>query len=137
MTQTQNFTIAQSDLVAGGTASYQADLTTGSILYSASIKVGFGWLSKSYKSTGTYQAIPGDLLSASFKTVGTKIVIGNVTFTVLASGTSVATVSMTVAGKNMSGSVLLDVSGEYIKISSAQAVAQVGPLNLTLGLIPA
>jgi hypothetical protein len=122
MTQTQTFSIQPSGIVRGGTAQYVVDLATGLVTYSAKINLPL-WQVKSV--SGTYQIDPSEMLSSSLQKVGDKLIIENVCFTVTGLKPGEADVSMAVTGAQVSGSGMLDNSGQYLKVKSVYGVAAV------------
>lgn len=135
--QTQDFVIESNGAVKGGSVSYQADLSTGDVSYQAQIQVGFAFIKKTFPAQGKYKVDPEDLKSSKITKVGDTLAVGNVSFTALSVSPGRAQVGIHVFGQNMSGVAELDTSGEYIKLRSAKATANVLAMNLTVDIEPA
>lgn len=129
MTQAQSFKILPNGLVRGGRATYVIDLGTGNVYYSADIKVGFFT-----KSThGVFQC-ELSLLRSSSVVEGAVIKIGSVTFKILsvAQEARVALVRMTVDSGSIEGSVRMDLSGEYVRVTALDGTASAWGMTLTI-----
>jgi len=134
MIQSQKFSISKSGVVRGGEASYSADTDTGEINYN--YEIDKPWPLSPITGADKYSANPQELLSSFFKNVGDKLTIGPVTFTATVIVPGETDVSITIEGKNIQGSAVLDTSGTYFKIRSLTATGSVYGFTVNLQLTP-
>lgn len=134
MIQSQKFSVSKSGVVRGGDASYSADLDTGMIDYSYSIKKP--WPLSPIEGSSRYLADPQELLSSFFKKSGDKLTIGPVTFTATTIVPGETDVEIAIEGLNMTGSAVLDTSGTYFKILKINASGSMYGFSINLQLNP-
>lgn len=129
MQQPQSFSIAQSGVVRGGDAQYTADLITGAVSYSAEVLLPL-WKKK--QASGIYQADPNDFLSKALPAIGSRIKIGPVTFLATRVVLGETDVNITIDGSSITGTGVLDTTGQYFKIKSLEAVGKMFGLSFDL-----
>lgn len=135
MIQNQHYIIKPSGIVKGGTAQYTLDTDKAAVEYQAEITVGFLFVTKTYKKSGTYALLPKDLLSENLRTPGRVIMIQNVRFTVLKVDTlNRSVVAVEVLGERMSGTATFGTAKQYAELFSLNAKATVSGVNVNLAL---
>lgn len=135
--QMQTLNIIPNGLVKGGTGAYTENEATGALTYAAAVRVGLGFLTKTYSSKGEYKVDPSLLKSEAVSVKGSQITIGKVLFTVLdVSRPGAVLVSFSVAGQPVSGTMVLDVTVPNFKIKSISAISRVLGMDLRLQFEP-
>ena len=140
MIQTETYEIQHEGLIDSGFITYTADTDSGVLSYSGDVKAGpFSIINEPLPPSGTpgsYTINPSELLSANFSKVGgAPVTVGPLTLTVTQIQQTVATVSFTVAGAQATGSAVLDISAEFVKIIGVNANATVEGHTVNLVLI--
>ena len=123
MTQSQSLSIKKNGLVEGGTASYTIVLETGEGLYSYDVKVGALFFHDEEEALNKRFVVtdPTKLLSSNAQTIGNPIDFGVIVFNVTQVGVGQSQVSFTVPGQSITGTGVLDTTGQYVKVISVEA----------------
>lgn len=126
MIQSETFAVSKEGLIDGGTITYTADTDTGLVTLAGEVDAGPFSIIKEHLPAGPYPFTASQLLSADFATVGATPAVGPASFKVTQIQQTVATVQITgVTGQQVSGSAVLDISAEYVKMIGANITATV------------
>ncbi|NDC22507.1 MAG: hypothetical protein EBZ49_00030 [Proteobacteria bacterium] len=130
------YKILKDGLVQGGSAQYLYD-EDGQIFWEASIKVGMGFLAKTYSKKGTLLLEDPDLMLSENLKEGMEHIFGPVLIKTIKRGEDgLMECLISVEGGAIEGPVFVDYSDHYINPRHAEIVAKVSGLTLNIKLVP-
>jgi hypothetical protein len=131
----ENLNVVPQGCIESGKVNIQVDESTGLITFSGSIIVGWAFLSQTLNQSSQAKIDPSNLLSASFHP-GLKWQICGVTAMVQSIKGSVASVQVAYVNgaDSMVGYAYVDLSGQYIVLTSVLASGTVQGMSVTLEL---
>ena len=126
MNQSESYTVSHEGIIDGGTITYSADTDAGLVTLSGEVDAGPFSIIKEHLPPGPYPFTASELLSAAFSSVGSTPSVGPANFKVTQIQQTVATVEITsVTGQQVTGSAVLDISAEFVKLIGANILATV------------
>jgi hypothetical protein len=135
MILSQRFNIIGLELISSGNAEYYTDTDTGSTQCKATITASHFIFSKTFTENEDYQLDPKFLLSSSIKP-GDWHVFGPVLIDILSVNNLKANIGIKINGDKITGTGLLDLSEQFIKIINMNFKGVVSGYQFEMNIIP-
>lgn len=136
-TQVQNYKIQPAGKIKGGTAKYSLDAVSGEIVYSSEVVAGFWFFTKTLHYGGTIKVDPALLRSSNYRQVGPKPPVGILNFEVTSVSPNFVSAKLSITGKPMSGTAVVDTTHDFIQPLALNARATVSGFDIQLRLVVA